>query len=473
MRANLVRLWLGAAGLCGGVAAAGAFSSMVMAVITFVVGVVLLFVRRRRGVGLTGVVLMAAGAGMLTAQMRSTGDGPVMVLARDVPRCTFEATVTENLGGLGALWAVDAVTCGDSSVLDAGSVAVGEALADPGTRVTGEGWLIPLGDEGFDRARARLGAQATLHLRHSDVVSPPTGPHAVAARVRRGLHDAVSELDPRQAALLEGLTIGDTSGFSAETIAAFRGAGLSHVLAVSGSNVAIVVAAVLLMLRRLPLTARVVVGSIALCLFVLIVGPDASVLRAGVMGMATLLCLLRGRQTEPLAILALAVIGVVGVRPAMLYSVGMHLSVAATAGIILFSAHISSFLSRLAEPLRLMLAATLAAQIGVAPILMLVFGEISITAPVANLLALPVVGVATVVGLGAGCVAVLSVPLAVALVYLIAPAAWWIVRVADWFGSPEWAAPAVSHEAGLLVAAMVVVAGVRAVKRGPGELSVG
>ena len=473
MRVNLARLWIAAAGLCAGVIAAPAARSSYVALLLLLGGATSLSMRRRPLLGLIGVVLVSSAAGMMTAHLRVVEDGVIAQMARSVPRCTFEARVTEHLGGLGSLWEVRQLTCGDRRTTAPGSVVLSEPVIDPGTRIEGEAWLIPLGEDHFDMARRRLGAQATIHLIESEIAADPGGLHRIAARVRDGLHEAVAQLDPRHAALIEGLTIGDTSGFSPEAIEAFRGSGLSHVLAVSGSNVAIVVASVLLALKTLPMTVRVAVGLIALGLFVLIVGPDASVLRAGVMGIATLLCLLRGRQAEPLAILAVAIIGVVGLRPAMLYSVGMHLSVAATAGIILFSASLAARLPRMPEALRSLLAATLAAQVGVAPILMYVFGEISITAPVANLLALPVVGVTTVVGLGAGCLGIVSTPLASAVVSLVAPAAWWIDSVAASLGSRVWSSLSTPAWAGLGAGALVAAAGVRALRAGQRELSIG
>lgn len=449
--------------------AGGPRPSPVAGAVACAAGAALLVTRRRPLLSVAGVMLVAAGAGLLSAHARLTATGAVADMASAVPRCSFDATVTEQLGGLGSLWSIEAIDCGRGSLSQAGSVVVDDVITDPGTRVRGAGWLIPLGSDGFDRARQRLGAQASLHLRETEIVAKPRGAHGVARRVREGLHAAVSNLDPRHAALIEGLTIGDTSGFAPETITHFRASGLSHVLAVSGSNVAIVVAAMLVALGRLSLVARVAAGLGALCLFVLVVGPDASVLRAGVMGAATLLCLLRGRQAEPLAILAVAVIAVVGVRPAMLYSVGMHLSVAATAGIVMFSTPLALRMSWLPEPLRVMLSATLAAQVAVAPILMLVFGEISVTAPLANFLALPVVGIATVLGLVAGCIAVFWAPLGVAVASLIAPASWWVVSVAERLGGATWSAVEVPPGFGLAAACVVVAAAIKSLKGGLGR----
>jgi competence protein ComEC len=332
---------------------------------------------------------------------------------------------------------------------------------------TATGWFVPLRDDAFDLARQRTGAQASFDVSELTVVSPPRGVHAVAARVRRGLSDAVSDIDPRRAALLEGLTIGETSGLSQMTIDSFRAAGLSHVLAVSGSNVAIVLAAVSVALGAMGSRSRITLSYIALALFVLVVGPDASVLRAGVMGAITLACLLKGKTAEPLAALGLAVIAVIALRPGMLFSPGLQLSAAATAGIVVFCEPLARRLALLPQALRLMLAATLAAQIAVAPLLILVFGEISLIAPVANALALPAVGPATVLGLGAGLLSTLVPTFGRPLGALVSPAAGWILAVADRFGAFSWSLVHVPVWVGWPLLAVIAGAAGRILRRGP------
>lgn len=375
---------------------------------------------------------------MVNAEARLSAGHPLDVLARDVPRCDIDGVVLEAAGGLGTLLRIDRALCPSWSASAVGVVAVRDETPPPGSSIQGEGWFVALGHNGFDASLRNAGADARFHATTLEATGPPRGAHAVAHKVRRGLGVAVSDLDHREAGLLKGLTIGDTSELSPDTIASFRASGLSHVLAVSGSNVAIVLGAVLVCMRSLGHRARVALGYAALGLFVLVVGPDPSVLRAAAMGSIALACLAYGRTAEPLAALGLAIIAVVASRPGMLFSVGMQLSAAATAGIVVFCAPIERVLHRLPQGVRTMLAATLAAQIAVAPVLILVFGELSVVAPVANALALPAVAPTTVVGLAAGAVAVFVPPLGRLLATIVAPAASWVLAVADRAGNESW-----------------------------------
>lgn len=416
-------------------------------------GVPLMLLRRRPIPALVGLVLVAGAAAMLNSQTRLAPRGPLGELALDVPRCLVAGTVIEDIGGLGSLVTIDEARCGDWAGAALGVASLAEPVADPGARFEAVGWFVPLRDDGFDRSRARLGAQASLHPATLEVVAEPRHAHAAAARVRSGLRAATADIDVPKAALLRGLTIGDTTAIAPATIDSFRASGLSHVLAVSGSNVAIVLAAVLTLFNSVGLRIRIATGFGALALFVLVVGPDASVLRAGVMGAIVLACLAHGRSAEPLAALAVAVIVVIALRPGMLFSVGMHLSVAATAGIVILADAIAARLGPLPKPIRLLIGASLAAQIGVTPILILSFEELSLVAPFANTLALPAVAPATVIGLASGVVAIFSAPLGALAVRCIEPALAWILVVAHRLGDHGWATIDVARPWGWLALA--------------------
>jgi competence protein ComEC len=383
-----------------------------------------------------------------------------------VPRCSVDGTVIEHIGGLGSLASIEEARCDAWVGTGVGTVALDDAQSDPGTRFTAQGWLVPLTDDSFDRARRRLGARADLHATSFEEVADPRGLNRLAASMRAGSRAAVSGIDPVLGAVLQGLTIGETSGIPPEVVEEFRASGLSHVLAVSGSNVAIVLGAVLASVRSLGHRTRVIASFAALALFVMVVGPDASVLRAGVMGAITLACLARGLQAEPLAALGLAVIAVIAIRPGMLFSAGLHLSVAATAGIVLLNAPIAARLTPLWEPLRLMLAATLAAQIAVAPVLVITFGEIPLLAPLANALALPAVAIATVVGLAAVPAAILWAPLGTLLSRVVAPAVAWIIVVAEHVGGVAAAVAEVPEMWGWIGLVAVAAWGCHVLRRG-------
>lgn len=450
-------MWLAAAGLCAGTWVGSIHADRSAGIAMLVSGAAMTWLRRRPGLALAAIVLIASGAGMLNARARLGSEGLLSEIARDVPHCHFSGTILESAGGLGTLVDVDRMECASLTGRSLGPASIPDEVGDPGARFSAEGWVVPLGAEAFDLGLRRAGAQASLHLTTLEIVGAPRGPHAVAARVRAGLNTAVSSVDARAGALIKGLTIGDTSGLGSSTIDIFRNAGLSHILAVSGSNVGIVLGAVLIGMRSMGRNVRIAFGYLGLGLFVLVVGPDASVLRAAAMGAITLACLAQGRTAEPLAALGLAVIAVVALRPGMLFSVGMQLSAAATAGIVLFSGPIAARFEMFPVAFRTMIAATLAAQLAVAPILILVFGEISIVAPIANALALPAVAPGTVVGLAAGVVAIPAPAIGSLLIRLVGPAASWILFVADRFGSPGWSLAHVPTVAGWPVLGLVVI----------------
>jgi competence protein ComEC len=347
--------------------------------------------------------------------------------------------ILERAGGLGTLAKVRSLACeGSRPIADPGIVVLDD-FADAGSTFEVEGLLVPLGSGEFADARRRLGADATLETGDVDF-TPPAGSLAqVAAGVRAGMRRAVSDLDPIDGALLRGLTIGDTDGFDDETDEMFRRAGLSHLVAVSGSNVAIVLGVFVLLARPLGLYMRLALASGGLLLYVLIVGPEPSVVRAGAMGGIGLFALAIGSRAAPMNALALALVIVLAYRPALVHSVGLHMSAAATAGIVLWAERIASALHRIPRIIAVAVGVTLAAQVAVAPIVIGVFRQVSLTGPLANLLAAPAVAPATIAGLAAGVLATASSAPAATVARIAEPFAWWIAEVARRLGG-GWAA---------------------------------
>lgn len=192
--------------------------------------------------------------------------------------------------------------------------------------------------------------------------------------------------------------------------------------------------------RSLSLALRTTLCGAALALFVLVVGPDASVLRAAAMGGIALVAFAWGRGSHPLHLVALAAIVVIGVRPAMVSSVGLHLSVAATLGIVLWAKSLDRCCARIPRLVRTPLAVTIAAQVAVLPIIVGAFGQLSLVAPAANLAAVPAVAPATVLTLAGGVTGLVAPPLGRALAIGAEPFAAWILFVGDHTGGWGWAA---------------------------------
>ncbi|MGH2735986.1 MAG: ComEC/Rec2 family competence protein [Actinomycetota bacterium] len=398
----------------------------------------LALVRRRRilaGAGLVACVFGLAAAG---TALRSR-PAALESIASQVPECRFEGHVVERAGGLGTLIAIDAASCdGFMGLTDAGVVIVDAHTADPGSRVVLRGLLVPLRSDGFDAIRRRAGANAWMHDPEIELAARPTGIFAIAAALRASLRRATADLDPSAAGLLEGLSIGRTDGLDRIDQEHLRRAGLSHLVAVSGSNVALILGCAVLLAARAAPWARVASGLGALVLYVALVGPEPSVLRAALMGAIALFALGLGRRTVSLQTLALALMGVLAFRPQLVGSVGLQLSAAATGGIILWAGSIAERV-RAPRPVSLVLGATLAAQVAVAPVLIAVFGRLSVVAPLSNLLAISAVAPATILGLGAALVGLLSDTAARALAGLAAPFVHWILFVGSWLGSQTWA----------------------------------
>jgi competence protein ComEC len=223
---------------------------------------------------------------------------------------------------------------------------------------------------------------------------------AASNRVRMVIERGAAALRPDQAALTRGLVIGDDRHQPAEMVERFRTSGLSHLMAVSGQNVAFVVAAAGPLLRRAPPFARWLLTILLIAWFVVITRAEPSVLRAGVMAGLGATAFVLGRQHDPVRMLAVTVIVLLTVDPLLAWSVGFWLSVGATAGVTVVGPWLAPRLARL-RWLAAPLGVTLGAQVGVAVPSLLVFGRLSLVGTVANLVAVPVAGMVMLYGLPA------------------------------------------------------------------------
>ena len=283
------------------------------------------------------------------------------------------------------------------------------------------------------------GRAATLVAESVSVVAGPPLVQGAAGAVRASLRAAVRERPPDEAGLLPGLVVGDTSGMRPDLDAAMRDASLTHLVAVSGGNVAVIVLLALGAIRSVGVRrgrAQVVLVAFAVATYVVVARPQPSVVRAAGMTAVVLLAVLVDARVRPLDALGWSVCGLVLLDPFLALSVGFAMSVAATAGLLLLAergprGHGPDRWPRRAWRAVLgLVAVSAAAQLAVAPLIVGIGGGIPVGGVVANLLAEPAVGAATSFGVVAALVGVVSPPLA-ALVAL--PASWavgWIALVA-------------------------------------------
>jgi competence protein ComEC len=236
-----------------------------------------------------------------------------------------------------------------------------------------------------------------------------------------------------QAGLVPALVDGDDAGLPTDLEEDFRTTGLTHLTAVSGTNLTLVVGALLVLARWAGVRARALtlVGVLGVLGFVLLARPEPSVLRAAAMGSVALVGLGHdGRRRGPRA-LGAAVLLLLLVDPWLAVSPGFALSALATAGILWFAPGWRDRLSRwLPRWVAEAVSVPLAAQLACTPLVASISGQVSLVAVAANLLAAPAVGPATVLGLAGGVVGLVSGALARVVA---APAAWcasWIIAVA-------------------------------------------
>nr|WP_205864112.1 ComEC/Rec2 family competence protein [Planosporangium mesophilum] len=309
----------------------------------------------------------------------------------------------------------------------------------------------------------------------SAVLSVPGAPRLIgraswaqrsAGRLRAGLQRACAPLPPEPGGLLPGLVVGDTTRLEPAVADDFRTTGMTHLLAVSGSNVAIVLGFVLGLARWCRAGPRLAaaISVVALVGFVILVRPSPSVLRAAALGALVLVALASGRPRAAVPGLAAVVIVLVLVDPQLAGEPGFALSVLATAGILLLAPGWRDGLRRHRVPAGLAeaIAVPAAAQLACAPVIAALSGTIGLVAVPANLLAVPAVAPATVLGVAAALLSPVWPAGAELAAWLAAWPARWLVLVGRYgaqapAGTAPWPTGAVGGVllAGVLVALLV------------------
>ncbi|MFJ5992769.1 DNA internalization-related competence protein ComEC/Rec2 [Lentzea sp. NPDC092896] len=294
----------------------------------------------------------------------------------------------------------------------------------PGQKVTVKGTLAP--PRGGDLASALLRVRGP-----PGDPQPPPAWQSWADELRDGLRQASTVLDAEEAGLLPALVVGDTEQMVPRIVDEFRTAGLSHLLAVSGANLAIICGAVYLLTRRLGPRPAALSALAALVGFVVLAGPEPSVLRAAVMGAVALVGLVLGRQRSAVPSLATAVLVLVLHDPALGGDPGFALSVVATAALVLVAPRWARALKRRGVPngLAEAIVVPMAASLATAPLVAGLSGQVSLVSVVANLVAGPVVAPATVLGVLAAAVAPLSPWAAEVITHVAGPAVTWLIQV--------------------------------------------
>lgn len=209
-------------------------------------------------------------------------------------------------------------------------------------------------------------------------------------------------LPKQQAGLLSGMLIGNREGLSKDVQRVFSDSGLSHLMAVSGANVAFIIFPFIFILRKLGIKISIanIIATIVLIIFVFITGFEPSVQRAAVMAAVILIGQIIKRETDIITSISFAALLLLIINPYNLFNIGFQLSFAATISLIVFYKNIKNLLKTKYIPgvITDALAVTTAAQIGVLPITIYYFNTLSLISLISNLLVAPVVEVITILG---------------------------------------------------------------------------
>jgi competence protein ComEC len=309
------------------------------------------------------------------------------------------------------------------------------------------------------RARIARPSRHDLTVAVVNAIGEPTMGHAgrvhrAAYAVRAAFADTARHVLPAdQAAMLPALVLGDTSTVSTVTSQEFRAAGLTHLTAVSGANVTIVCGAVLFTSRLIGPRAAVALAGVALVLFVVVVQPTASVLRAAVMGAIALVGVLSSRRRQAIPALAATVLVLMVAAPQLAVDVGLALSVVATAALVVLAPIWSRRLVAAGwpKPLSDAVCVACAAQLVTAPLIAGISGRVSLVGAAANLAVAALIAPITVLGSAAGALCLFWPTAAQLLIRFTGPELWWVLRIAHWAaGVPAASVPVPSGIPGVL-----------------------
>ncbi len=274
-------------------------------------------------------------------------------------------------------------------------------MVAPGDTIGFDGRLQAPPDDDFGAYLGRLGVTATAEVRSLTIVRPSDDP---VESIRRGADAALAAILPEpEAGLASGVMLGLRDRVDRDLAADLTTAGLSHIVAISGWNIAVVAGLIAALLQRWPRRRRALAMIAAIAIYTVLAGASPSVVRAALMAGVVLSARELGRPGRAAAALGLAALAMLIAEPSTVLDAGFLLSVAATAGLLAWATPLTRHLAARSPawmPAWIVeaLGVSLAAQAATMPIVLVAFGRLSLVAPAANLAAAGLVLPAMVVG---------------------------------------------------------------------------
>lgn len=262
-------------------------------------------------------------------------------------------------------------------------------------------------------------------------------------KIKNKIEDTFLKLLPKDyAGIINSMLNGDTKNVSENILEDFKNSGITHLLAVSGSNIAYII-------MFLSLCSNKIFGKylsyyiliISIIIFIFVSGASASVARAGIMAILNIVAILLSRKSNTLNNIFFSAVILLIINPLTIYDVGFILSFVGTLGIVLLSKPIISLIEKFIKIkfLSETIGVTLSAQLMLLPIMMYFFNTISIISLITNLIIVPISGFLTILGFITVLISVVSFKLARVISFAIYTLLYFMLKIASFLGKISWA----------------------------------
>jgi competence protein ComEC len=213
----------------------------------------------------------------------------------------------------------------------------------------------------------------------------------------------------------------------------FIKAGLAHILAASGFQVAVLLGIVIALTKRFSRRIRLSIGLIVLGVYIGLTGAEPSILRAGLMGVGALFALVTDRTIRPLGSLLLAAILLLLLNPLWIWDLSFQLSFLATLGLMVTVPALSQRLDWLPPAIATLIAIPIAAAVWTLPLILNVFHVVALYSIPANILTAPLISTISLVGIASAVAALIFPPLGSAIAWLLYYPTFCLIAIVDFF----------------------------------------
>ena len=293
----------------------------------------------------------------------------------------------------------------------------------------------------------RFGITHVMYDPEIEIVSHNNGNFLMRSllKIRNKFESGIDKILPEpHSSFLAGLLLGAKRGIPSDLLEAFNITGTTHIVAISGYNITIIAVLLMGIFNALLISRKYYIwlSAAAIIGFVLLTGASASVVRAGIMGMLVLIALKSGRLSNITNAIVLTAMIMIFMNPLILrFDMGFQLSFLATMGLVYVMPLLEKFIPWLPEKFAIKesLLGTISAQITAVPLIVYGFGRLSLIAPIANILVLPLIPFTMLIGFVSGIISMIYSPLAEFLAWPAWLLLMYEIKIVEWLSKIPYA----------------------------------